>query len=221
MQTEPESTQSMVNRQPAVVVSSTKRQLLEFLQDNTAPLLSTLRSYVQRLGLAMGEEVQAVALEVLQEAVIEALAHADRFDATRAPMAWLLGIAANVIKRKKVEKARYHARELLLSRLSMNYPEAAGESDVLDLLTASVVAGPEQIVEANEQANALLSLVSADDQQVLRLAFLNDFDGESMAQRLGITIEAARMRLHRALARLRSALREQQQLKRQRGEEDE
>ncbi len=199
--------------------SATKQQLFEFLSEHTAPLLGTLRTYVLRLGLATGEEGAVVAMEVLQETAVEALSHADRFDATRQPMAWLLGIAVNVIQRKKVEKAKRAGRELLLSRLSANYPEAGSESDVLDLLIPVAVAGPEQSVEVGEQVKELLSLVSEDDQQVLRLAFLEDFEREALARRLGVTAGAAGMRLHRALARLRSAWQEQK--KWQRGEEDE
>ena len=199
--------------------ASPKRDILEFLSEYAAPLLGTLRVYVQRLGLETGEEGAIVAMEVLQETAVEALGHADRFDATRQPMAWLLGIAVNVIKRKKVEKAKRAGRELLLSRLSASYPEAGSESDVLDLLIPVAIAGPEQAVEVDEQVRELLSLVSEDDQQVLRLAFLEDFEREALARRLGVTTGAAGMRLHRALARLRSALHEQK--KWQRGEEDE
>ena len=82
-------------------VPAKKQLLMAFLMHNTEPLLGTLRSYVQRMGLARGEEVKAVALDVLQEVVVEALDHAERFNATGQPMAWLLGIAINVIKRKK------------------------------------------------------------------------------------------------------------------------
>ncbi|MHB8599508.1 MAG: RNA polymerase sigma factor [Ktedonobacteraceae bacterium] len=199
--------------------SATKQQLLEFLSEHTAPLLGTLRTYVQRLGLVMGDEASVVALDVLQETVVEALSHADRFDATRQPMAWLLGIAVNVIKRKKVEQAKRVRRELLLGSLSARYPEVASESDMLDLLIPATVAGPEQAVEADERACEMLSLVSLDDQQVLRLAFLEDFEREALARRLGTTTGAAGMRIHRALARLRMALNEQK--KRRRGAEDE
>lgn len=198
--------------------SATKQQLFEFLSEHTAPLLGTLRTYVLRLGLATGEEGAVVAMEVLQETAVEALSHADRFDATRQPMAWLLGIAVNVIRRKKVEKAKRAGCELLLGSLAVRYPEVASESDMLDLLMPDAVAGPEQAVEADERACELLSLVSLDDQQVLRLAFLEDFERDALARRLGVTTGTAGMRIHRALARLRMALNEQKE--RQRGEED-
>jgi len=55
----------------------------------------------------------------------------------------------------------------------------------------------------------MLSLVSEEDQQVLRLALLEEVKAEALAQRLGTTIGTARMRLHRALRRLRTAWDEQ------------
>src|SRR5258708_39120244 len=99
--------------------ASTKQQLAEFITDNIPSLLGILRSYVQRMGLARGEEVSAVAVEVLQEVVIEALDHADRFNPTGQPMAWLLGIAINVIKRKNVELAKHSQRELSIGEISV------------------------------------------------------------------------------------------------------
>ena len=112
----------------------TTHLLMEFMQDNMQPLLGTLHAYVQRFGLASGKAVQGVALEVLQETVVEALAHSDRFITTGSPMAWLLGIAVNVIRRKKVEEAKRYRRELLFYRLTEHYPELATESDLLDQL---------------------------------------------------------------------------------------
>ena len=187
-----------------------KQQLIAFLAENTAPLLGTLRSYVQRMGLAGGAEVPAVALEVLQEAVVEALNHADRFDPTGQPMAWMLGISVNVIKRKKVELAKRAQRETSIATFSKQPEESLSEGELFDQVASCTLAGPEQDIEANEQAASLLSLVSAEDQRILRLAFLYDCEREALAEQLGITPVAARVRLHRALSRLRVAWRRQQ-----------
>ena len=202
---EPDTARRMAQPPSAAAASATKRQLIEFLSVNTAPLLGTLRSYVQRMGLARGEEVPAVALEVLQEVAIEALDHADRFNPTGQPMAWLLGIATNVIKRKKAEFAKRSRREMPIAHLSIAQEEPLSEDELFDQIAAHTLAGPEQDIEANEQALAMLSLVSAEDQHILRLAFLYDFDREALAEKLGITSVAARVRLHRALSRLRAA----------------
>jgi RNA polymerase sigma factor (sigma-70 family) len=190
-------------------VESDNTKLIEFIADNVASLLGIIRSYVTRMGLAHGEEVSAVALEVLQEVVLEALSHADRFNPTGQPMAWLLGIAINVIKRKKFEHIRRSQREFSMSNFSLTQEEALSESDLFDQLTANTYAGPDQEIAANEQAELLLSLVSPEDQHILMLAFLQGFEREALAQKLGITPGAARVRLHRALKRLRLAWSEQ------------
>jgi RNA polymerase sigma-70 factor (ECF subfamily) len=200
--------------------ASTKQQLAEFLTGNIPSLLGILRSYVQRMGLARGEEVAAAAVDVLQEVVVEALDHADRFNPTGQPMAWLLGIGANVIKRKKVELARRSWRELFIGDLSLEQQEPLSEDELFDQITVCTSAGPEEDFEANEQAMLLLSLVSPEDQQLLFLAFLYGFEREALAKKLGITPVAARVRLHRALNRLRLAWRGQY-LKLQEGENNE
>jgi RNA polymerase sigma factor (sigma-70 family) len=164
---------------------------------------------VQNLTPFQREEVRVTALEIMQEVVIEALDHADRYDPSRQPMAWFLGIALNIIKRKKKKLVEGQRHELRFSQLAMSYPEPISQDELLDSLTSSTQRGPEQVVEDEEQVRALLSLVSADDQRILSLAFLEDCERDILAQRLGTTPAAARVRLHRALRRLRAAWYEQ------------
>jgi RNA polymerase sigma-70 factor, ECF subfamily len=204
---EPEKVPGVTVGTPTAVASS-KQRLAEFLAEHAAALLGTLRSYVWRMGLARGEDVAPAAVEVLQDVVIEALNHPDRFHPTREPMAWLLGIGANVIKRKKVEFAKRSRREVWIGELSSTQPEPLHDDERFDQITTGTCAGPEQEIAANEQAAWLLSLVSAEDRQILWLAFLYGFEREALAEQLGVTPVAARVRLHRALKRLRLAWRE-------------
>jgi len=215
----PDKARSVTFKTPTVTASDNTK-IIECITDNVASLLGILRSYVKRMGLARGEEVPAAAVEVLQEVVLEALDHADRFNPTGQPMAWLLGIAINVIKRKKAELAKRSQRELSMSDLSLKQEEGLSESELFDQLMANSSAGPEQEIAANEQAELLLSLVSPEDQHVLMLAFLQGFEREALAQKLGISPGATRVRLHRALKRLRLAWSDQH-LKSQEGESDE
>lgn len=191
--------------------SVSKQRLLEWIQDHTAALLGTLRLYVLRSGLAPGEQISAVALEVLQDTIVEALAHVDRYRLESQPMAWLLGIAVNVIKRHQRAAGRRARREISLGHLSTHAPEPLVEADLLDHLLPSSETGPEHTVEADEQARALLALVSVEDQQVLRLAVLEGFDSASLAERLKTSPGASRARLHRALSRLRAAWKARQE----------
>lgn len=188
-----------------------QQELRDFLQHNNTSLLSTLHLYVQRMNLARGSQVQEIALEIFQETVTEALAHADRFAGDTQYMPLLLGIAANMIRRRKVERAKRYQREELLSDLSRRYPNLSSEDSVLDLLVQPETTGPAQIVESNEQVAALLALVSPDDQRVLRLAVLDGHQHTTLARELGTTPGTARMRLHRALNRLRAAWKAQQE----------
>jgi RNA polymerase sigma factor (sigma-70 family) len=204
----PDKARSVTFQTPTVTASDNTK-IIEFITDNVASLLGIIRSYVKRMGLASGEEVSTVSLEVLQDVVLEALDHADRFNPTGQPMAWLLGIAINVIKRNKAERIKRSQREFSMSDLSLTQEEHLSESELFDQLTTNSSAGPDQEIAANEQAELLLSLVSPEDQHILILAFLQGFEREALAQKLGISPGATRVRLHRALKRLRLAWSEQ------------
>lgn len=188
-----------------VVLPEVKQQLLLFIEAQTVALLGILRSYVQTMQLATGEEVRPVALEVLQETVIEALTHAERFDPQRPCMAWLLGIALNIIRRKKAELAKLCLHEIQPRQFRPCYPGVQSDTELLEQLSSATVPSPEQELEEHEQAVLLLALVSAEDQRILRLALLEGFGHEALAKQLGLTPGAARVRLHRALNRLRKA----------------
>jgi RNA polymerase sigma factor (sigma-70 family) len=215
----PDKARSVTFKTPTVTASDNTK-IIECITDNLASLLGILRSYVKRMGLASGEAVPAVAIEVLQEVVLEALDHADRFDQTGQPMAWLLGIATNVIKRNKAELIKRSQRELSIGDLSLMQEEHLSESELFDQFAADSSAGPDQEIAANEQAELLLSLVSPEDQHILMLAFLQGFERDALAEKLGISPGATRVRLHRALKRLRLAWSEQH-LKSQEGESNE
>ncbi len=96
-----------------------QQRLDQFLQEHLPYLHGIVRSYVIRMGLAQGqgEAVSAIATEITQDTVFEALKHPDRFTATSSPRAWFLAVAVNIIKRKKVEAAKRQRREVVVSDL--------------------------------------------------------------------------------------------------------
>jgi RNA polymerase sigma-70 factor (ECF subfamily) len=188
-----------------------QERMREFLQENSASILGVLRVYVQRMGLAHGSQVPEMALEIFQETASEVLAHAERFAGDAQPMPLLLGIAANMIRRRKVEQAKRFQREQLLSDVARRYPGIVDEDTLLDTLVPPAAPEPAQVIESNEEAAALLALVSPEDQRVLRLAILDGHQHTSLARELGTTPGTARMRLHRALSRLRAAWQTQQE----------
>lgn len=179
--------------------------LRQFISGESEALLGTLRYYVVRAGLANGRDAALAAVELLNEVVVEALEHADRFRPSGQPMAWLLGIAANLIRRKQAECAIRNRREPLVRDLYSGAQDALSEDEFFDRVASRAVGEPTEEWEANEAVSAILAHVSEGDRRVLQLAILHDLNGEALAQELGIKPGAARVRLHRALNRLREA----------------
>lgn len=189
-----------------VAMTDKQNHLRRFLEAESKALIGTLRTWVWKAGLATGGDVNDAAIELLSQIVIEALAHADRFDPSRQPRAWLLGIAVNLIKRKKAEAAKRLTREPLVSEL-VKPADGASDEEFFDRIMESGRANPMAEMEGRAQAEAMLALVTEDERQVIRLAVLEELDGDELARALDIKPGAARVRLHRAL----NHLREQQQ----------
>jgi RNA polymerase sigma factor (sigma-70 family) len=189
------------------------RQVLELLlEEQSVFFLGVISSYVMRMGLARGDAVSGLALTVWQETAIEALGHIERFARASQPRAWVLAVAANVLKRKRYEMIRQSLHELPVSGL-VEDTEDRQESAFFDQIAGLAVPGPEQEVEEREQVCEMLALVSAEDQQILRLALLYDMNGQMLAHALNVPSSTARSRLHRALARLRVAWMRHEQYK--------
>jgi hypothetical protein len=69
--------------------SASQLQFQQFIAAEMESLVKTLSFYVLRAGLAEGTATQAAALELLNEVVLEALEHLDRFEGSPQPKAWL------------------------------------------------------------------------------------------------------------------------------------
>lgn len=185
--------------------ADTRALLLESIAAEREALLGTLRLYVLRAGLAQGQGVDAAAEELLGEVTMQAAASADRFRPAARPMPWVLGIAANLIKRQQVARAKRATREPLVADLAGRRSEGLSEAELFDRLGAVAATNPGQELEADEAVAEMLARVSRDDAEVIRLAVLHDLNGAELGRVLDITPGAARVRLHRALNRLRAA----------------
>ncbi len=192
--------------------SPARAYLQRFLQDQAAHLQAILCGYVAKMGVASGEHVEAVAADVFQDAVIETLAHAQRFNPEMQPRAWFLAIAANILKRHRVSYARHYKFEVLVGNLAST-SERESEQDILDRIMPSVTVGPEQTLERREGVRELLALVSPEDARLLSMALIEGWDANALGAQMGVTPGAARVRVHRALSRLREAWRKSESRK--------
>ncbi|MEZ4669312.1 MAG: sigma-70 family RNA polymerase sigma factor [Anaerolineae bacterium] len=175
------------------------RQFVEGDQDNLHKILC---HYLLRAGLA-GDTLHVAADELLNEVVVEALKTAGRLRDDIHPRPWLLGIAANLIKRRQAKQARLEQREPLLRDLYVESEQTLSDEELFDQLPVSSD-GSLQHMEANEAINLLFDGLAPDDQQIIRLAIIEDMKGEELGRALGVTANTAYQRLFRALNRLRS-----------------
>lgn len=184
----------------------TRESLQGFLREHSASLQGIIGTYIVRMRLAQGDAVRTLAAEVLSETTLEALRHAHRFEPTTQPQAWLLSIASNVLKRKRASLMKWQQHEALVSDLAANiHSDTFRDSEFFDQFTHLVSQGPEHEIEERERVDEILSLVQPGDQEILRLALLHDLDAQELSRILQVSPGTARVRLHRALNRLRQA----------------
>src|SRR5512142_1414736 len=93
--------------QAANLLAINRYRLRQFLETESIDLARILRVYAWRAGLPADENAVG---DLLDQTVVEALHHAERYDPTRSPRAWLLGIAANLVRREQAALARLSAR---------------------------------------------------------------------------------------------------------------
>ena len=141
---------------------------------------------------------------------MEALSHANRFDPSRPSKAWLLGIAANLVKRRQAARAKQFRR----GNLARDFGQVQQDQDLLSddevfdrlaelNLLSQRIDTPERVAIENEDTNRLLAPLSEQDREIIDMALLRDLNTEELAQDLNTTPGAARVRLTRALNKLR------------------
>lgn len=182
-----------------------KTRVRQFIEYESSTLLGTLRYYLFRAGLD-GRDVSldSAAQDLLHDVVAEALEHEDRFRVTGQPKAWLLGIAANLVKRRQHQLVKLDQREPLIRDLHPEIEGQMSDDELFDWIAEAAAMTPDRFDQYDE-IHELMASLAPDDERVLRLAILNGLDGAALANALQISAGAARVRLHRAIGRLRVA----------------
>jgi len=179
-----------------------RRRLEACIESESDSLAKTVRYYVLRAGLASGAGIAQLADELFNDMVVEALRSANRLKPDMHPKPWLLGIAANLIKRRQTEMAKRDRREPLMRDLYPDMEDTLSDDELFDLLPAITYSRLED-VEADETITHLLLGLSKSDVDLLRLAILHDMSGEALAKALGVSPVAARVRIRSMIGRAR------------------
>jgi RNA polymerase sigma factor (sigma-70 family) len=149
---------------------------------------SAVRRCLGRLGVPAGDID-----DLVQTAFLEAARSAGRFDPTLPARAWLLGIAAMLVRRHRRSVARAFARALHLARqpepLAPTRPDEAYDSDQDARRLAAAIAG-----------------LAPKKREVFVLCTVEGLSGEEVARALGVPVNTVWTRLHHARIDLRAAL---------------
>ena len=87
-------------------------RLRAYIERDAGALIGVLRLYLSRAGIT-DQPLESAANDLLNDVFVEALAHESRFRDDGQPRAWMLGIAANLIRRRQAEQIRRNQREPL------------------------------------------------------------------------------------------------------------
>lgn len=159
-------------------------------------LVAAHQAAVYRYALALVRHRQD-AEDVLQEVFLSFLKHAHGFRGDSSLRTWLLTITRHTAFRLRKTTARRQEEHVDLEQLGL----AAGWGS----------ANPERAAMSAEDHNRLkraLGAIGADDREILILCDLEEIPVREAAEAVGVTLAAAKSRLHRARLRLAASLRQ-------------
>ena len=166
------------------VASHADRQAFAELFRHYAP---RVKAWLMRSGAPAG-----VAEELAQETMLMVWRKASLFDGARAgPSTWIFTIARN-LRIDRIRRER-HPEELLQD--PADEPEEPPQAD--RLLVA---------MEREDRVRQAMGTLSAEQADVVRLAFFQDKPHSEIERDLGIPLGTVKSRLRLAMSRLRSAL---------------
>ncbi len=145
--------------------------------------LRPLTAYARRRSTDWAE-----ADDIVSDTFTTAWRRRDELDPNRPPLPWLYGIAANVIRNQQRSRNR---RLRLVDKLETHdrRPEV-----------------PDPAEQQGAELRSALAQLTADDQEVLRLAAWEGLSHFEIGQVLSCTTNAVGLRLHRARQRLQAEL---------------
>jgi RNA polymerase sigma factor (sigma-70 family) len=202
-------------------IDDQSRQLLcEAIERDWQQLQGTIQIFIvkrcSKLNLAIDRQtIEAVARDIFHETVETALKLVKKFDPKRPPHPWLLGIAKNKVldwgeqqlkERSNVTPIAELAR--VKRRVQQSIAESLSESEMFDLLGEAA----ERSKHDPSALDDLLSLITGDDREILRLFYGEGLQGKELAAALGTSTGAIHVRLNRARKKLHAALVREEQL---------
>lgn len=169
---------------------------------DTESFLKLVNPYMQSVQRRIRSIVRdpAETEDVLQETLLKALLHAGQFRPTQSFGAWLCQIATNEALKHLRKERKYRETEI---------PAFGDEDEQAQLEFPDHHLSPAELLERREFHAALERATKVLEGSYLKVFLLRDIQGLSMSEvalKLGVSIEVASTRLHRAHLRLRGEL---------------
>lgn len=201
-----------------------KREILErAIEEHFETLLGWVVRLLRRWNVFERSQARLpgdIAGDVLADACVAVLRQAERFEAERDPIPWILGFAVNAAKRErervfKANRAASERPEVIACDLALedqSGQDALEEHAARLALSLGLLHSRRSTALETEQAlHSLLAPLSEDDRQVIVLSVFEGYDSPRLAHILGTSAPAARKRLQRALDRLRAHIRDRRE----------
>jgi RNA polymerase sigma-70 factor (ECF subfamily) len=158
-----------------------------------ARLTNAARAFLGRRASELSPIQRTAEAEVIiQEAAARAWKHRDRFDASRDVVKWLVGFVANV------------ARELAKQRVRAATgppPDGPGPEE----LAVDPARPVEDAITDKLLAGQMLEQLPPGDRDIVRMKYWEELTCAEIGERVGLQENAVRVRLHRALLKLKQA----------------
>jgi len=154
-------------------------QALAAVFDHLAPQLLLVAAHLAGGGLAE---------DLVQATFLDAMAHRERWDASRPLAPWLVGLLANHVREARRQRRRVPDPQRIEARDSER---------------------PDDVAEANEciaAVHAAVAQLPRHYRQVLSLRLVHGLEQQQIASSLGVPLGTVKVRLHRGMALLRRAL---------------
>lgn len=147
-----------------------------------------------------------LAQDVLQEAMIRAFRALPQFRGDASFATWLFRIAKNLCVRKQQQ---------IMAHPTISLDQPLNEEEDAETLLRQMIdysaQNPQQVVideETRQKVREAVDKLPPNLREVLVLRDIEDLSNQETAERMGLTIAAAKARLHRARALLREQLEE-------------
>jgi RNA polymerase sigma factor (sigma-70 family) len=173
-------------------------------EDNLLSVKGIICSALKRSSLSFSSEatLKDMAGDVLSDVMETAIRKADSYYGGSVG-AWVRAIAMNHVKQKQDQIIKQQTREKSIEALSEHSASPKGRDAFYEYYHANLQADPQQQVGVREQLDRALACLSLDDRDIVLLRY-QGYAHEEIAQRLGISSGAVRVRHSRAVERLRA-----------------